>query len=133
MSIFNYNSTRELAPGSVQDGTTARDFRLVSYPISLASKRKQNTSLGGQVESLLFRQEKHYRCQVEKIEPNSLDEAYIIEFFASVQNGEPFTFDRYGSIAAPDNPVSCVMVSNSVTGTEVGKKYLQYRFAIREK
>ncbi len=132
MSIFTYNSTRELAPGSVQDGNTSRDFRLVSFPISIASKRKQNTSLGGQVESLLFRQEKQYRCQVEKIDPNSLQEAYIIEFFASVQNGEPFTFDRFGTVAFPDNPVSCIMVSNRVTGAEVGKKYLQYGFVIRE-
>lgn len=38
------------------------------------------------------------------------------EFFASTLAGEGFTFDKYGTVASPDNPLPAVLVS---LGTEV--------------
>lgn len=93
---------------------------------------RQNTSLSGSVESLLLRSEKHFSCQTQLIEPRSLDEAKVLEFLASVENAELFTFDRYGTIAVPDNPVSCLMVSNVFPEAETGKKFHRYGFVIRE-
>lgn len=93
---------------------------------------RQNTSLSGSVESILLRSEKHFSCQSQAIDPRSLDEARLLEFMASVENAELFTFDRYGSIAVPDNPVSCLMVSKSFPETEQGKKFHRYAFVIRE-
>jgi len=61
-----------------------------------------------------------------------LEEAKIREFLASVENGELFTFDRYGSIAVPDNPVSCLMVSKAFSEAELSKKFHRYAFVIRE-
>lgn len=132
MSVFSYTATKLLSPGTVQGAGVVRDFRIVSFPQKVASKRKQNTSLGGAVESLLFRQEIIYACRTGLVEPRTLLEQQILEFFASVQNGEIFTFDRYGSIALPENPVNCILVSNAMSGAEVGKKFHQYGFTIRE-
>jgi len=56
----------------------------------------------------------------------------MLEFLASVENAELFTFDRYGSIAVPDNPVSCLMVSQTFPEAEVAKKFHRYAFVIRE-
>jgi len=80
----------------------------------------------------LLRSEKHYACQSQAIEPRSLDEARLLEFMASVENAELFTFDRYGTIAVPDNPVSCLMVSATFPETEQAKKFHRYAFVIRE-
>lgn len=132
MSIFTYTARQELAPGTVNLQSVTRDFRLVSKRLQRRPQTRRNTSLSGSVESLLLRREKHYNCSTELIEPRSLIEAHVLEFLASVENAETFTFDRYGTSAAADNPVSCIMVSQNFAETEVGKKFHRYGFVIRE-
>lgn len=132
MSIFTYTARRELSPGTSNLELVTRDFRLLSRRLTRRAKIRQNTSLSGSVESLLLRSEKHYACQSQAIEPRSLDEARLLEFMASVENAELFTFDRYGTIAVPDNPVSCLMVSATFPETEQAKKFHRYAFVIRE-
>jgi hypothetical protein len=132
MSIFTYTALRELAPGTTVSTVVTRDFRLLTNRLSVRPKGKQNTSLSGAVEAILLRTEKHYNCQTQLIDPTGLDEAKFIEFFASVMNAETFTFDRFGTIAQPDNPITCIMVSKSLTTTEKGKAFNQYAFVIRE-
>ena len=132
MSAFAYKSTRELASGSSPDEQQNRDFRLLTTRPTRRPIKKQNTALSGEVESLLYRSEKHYACQTEAITPGSNLDDYLLEFLASVENGEGFTFDRYGTVASPDDPVDCIMVSKTYPVTETGKKYNRYRFVIRE-
>lgn len=132
MSVFIYTARRELSPGTSDLEQVTRQFRLRSFPLQRKSVSKQNTSLSGAVESLLLRSEKHYRCLTENLDPRSLTELQIIEFLASVENAEPFTFDRYGTVAQPDNPVVCLMVSKAFAQSEQGKKFHAYRFVIRE-
>jgi hypothetical protein len=121
-----------LSPGTSNLELVTRDFRLLSRRLTRRAKVRQNTSLSGSVESLLLRSEKHYSCQSQAIDPRSLDEARLLEFLASVENAELFTFDRYGSIAVPDNPVSCLMVSATFPEAEQAKKFHRYAFVIRE-
>lgn len=132
MSIFVYTARRELAPGTSNLQLVTRDFRMISHRQQRKAMVKQNTSLSGSVESLLLRSEKHYSLQSGLIEPRSLVELHLLEFMASVENAEPFTFDRYGSIAQPDNPVTCIMVSKVFSPSEQGKKFHRYGFVIRE-
>ena len=132
MSLFTYTARRELSPGTSDLELVTRDFRLITRQLTRRAKVRQNTSLSGSVESLLLRSEKHYSCSVQLIIPRSLDEARIVEFLASVENAELFTFDRYGTVALPDNPVSCLMVSNVFPASEQGKKFHRYGFVIRE-
>lgn len=132
MSVFTYTATRELSPGTADQDLVSREFRLLTKRPSFRPKTKQNTSLSGSVESLLFRSEKHYACQTQLLEPGGLVEARFIEFFASVSNAETFIFDREGTIAQPVKPVLCIMVSKSLNTTEKGKAYTQYAVVIRE-
>jgi len=132
MSLFTYTALRELSPGTIASQVVTRDIRLVSHRLQRKTQRKQNTGLSGSVESLLLRSEKHYNCQTGLIVPRGLDEARILEFFASVENGETFIFDRYGIIALPDNPVTCYMVSGTFNEDEIGKVFHRYGFVIRE-
>lgn len=132
MSLFTYTARSELAPGTANLQLVTRDFPLTTKRLNRRAQVRQNTSLSGSVESILLRSEKHYRCQTKLIEPRSLDEARILEFLASVENAEGFTFDRYGTIAAPVNPLQCLMVSKTFPEAEVSKKFHQYGFVIRE-
>ena len=132
MSIFTYTASTDLAPGTVSMSTVTRDIRLLTNRRQGRAVVRQNTSISGSVESLLHRSEKHYNCQTGLLVPGDLPDLRIIEFWGSVQNGETFTFDRFGTIAQPDNPVTCIMVSKSLNTTEKGKAFNQYAFAIRE-
>lgn len=132
MSLFTYTALRELSPGTIDQEIVTRDFRLVTKRLQRKTKAKQNTGLSGSVESLLLRSEKHYQCQTGVLIPRSLDAARVVEFMASVENGETFTFDRYGTSAQPDNPVLCYMVSSTFSEDEVGKAFHRYGFVIRE-
>lgn len=132
MSIFVYTARSELAPGTVDLSVVTRDFRLLSTRHNRKPVARRSTSISGAVESLLLRTEKYYNCQTQLLEPNGIVEAHIIEFFASVENSESFTFDRYGTIAQPDKPVSCIIVSTTLNTTEKGKAFNQYAFVIRE-
>lgn len=132
MSLFTYTAKRELAPGTSPLELVTRDFRLISHRKTRKPISKQNTSLNGAVESILFRSEQSYSCTTELIDPLSTEEAYLEEFLASVENAEQFTFDRYGTAAVPHNPVSCILTSKSFTASEQGKKFHRYGFVIRE-
>ena len=133
MSIFTFTATRELAPGTVLLASVTRDFRLLSNRLQRRPQARRNVSLSGETESILLRSEKHYNCQTEAFLPGSALDEHIVEFLASVENSEIFTFDRFGTIAQPDNPVSCVLVSTTVGEAEIGKKFIRYGFVIREK
>ncbi len=132
MSVFYYQAVRDLAPGSTLLDQQAREFRLVSFRQQTKAIRKQNTSISGNVESILYRRERIYNCQTELIVPRSPEEARIQEFIGSTLNGETFQFDRYGTLAEPDNIVQCYLVSTAVTAAEQGKTYHRYSFVIRE-
>lgn len=132
MSVFTYTARRELAPGTSNLQLVTRDFRLLSHRFQRRAQVKQNTSLSGSVESLLLRSEKHYSLQTELIDPRSQLELHLLEFMASVENAESFTFDRYGESAQPDNPVTCIMVTKTFSQSEAGKKFHKYGFVIRE-
>lgn len=65
---------------------------------------------GGAPEVLLHRREVYL-----DVRTTSLEEAVMPqwrEFLASVEGGELFTFDRYGTIAAPVEPKSVMLVSD---------------------
>lgn len=132
MSVLIYTARRELAPGTSNLELVTREFRLLSHRQQRKPITKQNTSISGAVESILHRSEVIYNCQTEALEPNGQVDRQVQEFLASVENAELLTFDRYGSIAMPDNPVECIMTSKSYTQTETGKKYHRYGFVIRE-
>lgn len=132
MSVFTYTATRRLAPGSVVDVSVTRQFRLITRTRSEKAVTQRNTALGGSIESLFFRAELSFNCQTELIEPLSQLEKQIVEFLASVQNGEVFTFDRLGTIAVPDNPLTCIITSSTFAEIERGKVFHVYGFSLRE-
>lgn len=133
MSVFTYTATQALTSGVTANDVVTRQFRLLAYPRQYSPIAKRNTSISGEVESILRRREVRYSCVTELVEPRSAEELRLLEFLESTANSEVFTFDRYGTLAVPDNEVTCIMDSKGYTTSEVNKRYNQYRFVIREK
>jgi hypothetical protein len=52
------------------------------------------------------------------------------EFFSSVRAGETFIFDKYGTIATPDNPLTAVLASKSYTEQRENASF-KYRLGFR--
>jgi hypothetical protein len=72
--------------------------------------RQESIALSGVRETLFFRRRRTYNVQTGVI--TSTDFPQWQEFFASVMGGESFTFDAYGTIASPDNPISVYLVGD---------------------
>lgn len=82
---------------------------------------------GGTPEVLLHRREVFI-----DVRTTSLEEAVMPqwrEFLASVEGGEAFVFDRYGSIAAPVEPKSVVLASDNYS--EAREFMFRYRLSFR--
>lgn len=91
---------------------------------SVKVKRTDQQPMGGGApEVLLQRREVFYDVMVLGPNGELLTEEMMPqwrEFLASVEGGESFTMDRYGSLASPDNPETVVMASTDYDEERVG-------------
>lgn len=70
---------------------------------------KPHRSIGGQLETLLHRHEVQWQITTSNLTDTELEQ--FREFLYSVEGGESFTFDRDGTIAVPDNAITCTLAS----------------------
>jgi len=77
---------------------------------STAETSKSSESLSGITETLLLRETFYWDVETDHITEAELP--YWDEFISSVRARESFDFDPYGSIAAPDNVLSCNLDGN---------------------
>jgi len=90
------------------------------------------TSLGGTSETLLDRTDIIWTIQTVLLTQSELK--YWTEFLASVESGEAFTLDPYGTIALPDNPVQVELAkkNSSYKPDRVGPMHYQIKFQARQ-
>lgn len=81
-------------------------------------KRKRNISIGGSVETILQRREVFWELNSGRLLEADLPQWR--EFLASVEVGESFTFDPYGTLAAPDAPFACLLESENYAEDRIG-------------
>jgi len=96
MAFVEYVARRRLAPGHVLDAPYTLVLpSLERCEITRGRKTSRRVSLSGIAETLFFYSKRIYSVQTE---PVPLDEARnLIEFLESVDDGQSFTFDPYGS------------------------------------
>ncbi len=91
----------------------------LSYSIDLAlnkvdrsskSQVKTAISLGGNQETISHRQDIFFDINERNVLKSELPK--FRSFLDSVQAGEPFTFDPYGTIASPDYPITVIADPN---------------------
>jgi hypothetical protein len=122
MAFAEYVARRSLAPGHVAETPYTLILpSLVRCEIGRERKTSRRVSMSGLAETLFYYSKRTFQVQTE---PVPLDEALLlVEFLESVDDGQSFTFDPYGT---PDARSSSAMV---VISDDQG--YTQQRFMSR--
>ena len=98
---------------------------------SIKVDRSMQQPLGGGAPEVLF----HSRVELVGVRTDFITEAQIKqwrEFLASVEGGETFTFDRYGTVAAPVDPRTAMLESADYSEDRLrGKMTYQLSLKIR--
>lgn len=107
------------------------EFQAQELTRSAEIARRQSKSLSGVVETLRYRREGFWQVELTPIPKADLPRWR--EILHSVDGGEGFTFDPYGTIAVPDKPLSCDLVADSyVERRESYSSYFTIAFRVRE-
>lgn len=132
MSAFSYYAKRNLAAGHVVDTLYSIDVRLADIQEARKVERKDHRSISGKQESVFRRIEKTIKVKTVPIPESSELNAYIEEMIDSVAGGEVLTFDRWGSVAVPDQAVSVTLDISGISDTRIkGIRHRQYGFKLR--
>ena len=97
------------SPAHVAGTDYSIDVKLRNYNEKIEAPKSAHVSLGGNVETVLQRSSEAYAIVL--IWPHSLNND-IREFLYSVAAGETFSFDAYGTVASPDNPIDVVCMNS---------------------
>ncbi len=131
MSSVTYTATRSVVASHTAGNNYALDFSAGKLDRKSKTARKTHTSRGGQSETLRYRQTITWDITTTRISGANMP--LLREFLDSVDGGEVFTFDPYGTAAAPDNPVNCKLDSNGYSETRHGgTDSFRVSFRVRE-
>lgn len=101
MTAITYTATREIISGHVASTNYNLETGANALDDMFDRESDGDESIGGAKETILYRIKKGWR-----VTTGYIDEADLPawkEFLASVSASESFSFDAYGTIAAPDN------------------------------
>jgi hypothetical protein len=90
---------------------------------SVNTIRSDKQPLGGGAPEVIFqREEVFYDVMTSTIQESELGQWR--EFLSSVQGGETFTFDRYGTVASPVEPKTAMLASTNYTENREGSSFV---------
>jgi hypothetical protein len=92
-------------------------------------RRRRNVAVGGAVETVLQRRDVLWSLTTDFIAEAGL--AQWREFLASVEGGESFVVDPYGTAAAPDTPLVVSLESDSYQENRVAPRQYTIDFTVR--
>lgn len=104
MTAVTYTAKRSLIPGHSANTSYSIDLPVVTMPVSRQVDRERQQSISGNRETIRF-----YACELWDVTlavQYGTAAAQVKEFLDSVEAGEPFTFDPYGSANTPHNPMT---------------------------
>lgn len=109
MTAITYTAQRELSPGHA--ASTQYNIRLFCTGIDYDKdeKKTETLSLSGDVsQTVVLRRKKIWRVTTQLYSRDTGIDV-IREFLESVSEGETFSFDEFGLVGAPDNPIDVVL------------------------
>lgn len=130
MPSVNYQALRSIMSGHTK--YTLYDLDFTAQTLSEAHPRTitQNTSLGGLVETVFHRADVRWSIVSTPILETGTDWEQWMEFLASVQAGEEFTFDAYGTAASPDNAITVVLIGSATYQRVGASRYVNIAFRV---
>jgi len=110
MASVTYTAKRNISSGHTLSTQYTMDFTMSRADRRHNVYNRQSESLNGTRETLRYYGSEFYDITVNEIEHADLP--LWREFIESVDGGETFTIDIYGTEASPDNPVTATLESN---------------------
>lgn len=102
MTAVTYTALRSIIGGHSINVSYSLDLSCTEITPSRRPSVTKNQSLSGRRESLRFFAEEIYSVELAPLAGDAL--AAVREFLDSVEAGEPFTFDPYGTSNVPRDP-----------------------------
>ena len=109
MTAVTYTAKRSLIPGHSANSSYSINLPVVSLPTTRQVSNERQQSLDGTRETIRF-----YACEIWNVSLAVLygtAAAHLKEFLDSVEDGETFTFDPYGTANTPNNPMTAEIES----------------------
>lgn len=131
MANVKYNALRSLKGGVTANDPIDFDFDATAIDRSARSIKSSSRSLSGKTETLRDRTEVFWNITMKPL-PEANIEDYR-QFLDSVDGGETFTLDPYGTSAAPISPVACILESRSYTEKRQSHRYIGVSFRAYQK
>lgn len=133
MASITYTAKRKIMAGHTAGFSYSMDVGMTGADWSYDTNRYDNKSLGGVRQSYLAAIEETYDLTLLPVMERSAEHLQIREFIASVIGGESFTFDRFGTVADPDDPVEYLMDNKTVKEKRDGVNYIGYTIKIYQR
>lgn len=135
MTTVTYTAKLSLLPNHTIDVPYQLSLRMISADPTGNIEKSEQKALGGLREALFWNKSTGLSITIGSYPEISFEYNAVLEFLASVEGGEPFTFDRWGSIGTTDNPQSAVMLGTysanryGIRGGE-GNDLMRFSFSI---
>jgi len=134
MPSFSYTAKRKIMSGHTAGFSYEFDQPVITADVTTDATTYDNISLGGVTQTYLSRVDYGYRISTSYVDEGSAEHMQLVEFLNSVIAKESFLFDRFGSVADPDDPVLCELKSKTLTeGRQSTNSVINFSFDIRLK
>lgn len=129
MAAVSYIAKRSLKGGVSVDDPIDLDFSVSQIDRTTKPIVGSMTSLSGYTETQRDRTDVFFAVATLPVLEANFDD--FRQFLDSVDGGEYFTFDPYGTIAVPVGAVNCVIASKGYKEKRVSQRYLSVSFKVR--
>lgn len=129
MPAVSYTALRSLRGGVSVDDPIDLDFSVSQLDRSTKPKIGSQTSLSGWQETVRDRTDESFRVVTVPVLEADFD--HFRQLLDSVDGGEFFTFDPYGTIAVPVLALNVILTSKGYKEKRVSQRYLSASFTVR--
>jgi hypothetical protein len=129
MAAVSYIAKRSLIGGVSVDDPIDLDFSVSKIDRSTKPVVGSMTSLSGWQETMRDRTDVFFAVLTLPVLAADFDD--FQQFLDSVDGGELFTFDPYGTIAVPVDAQQCILASKGYKEKRVSQRYLSVSFKVR--
>lgn len=130
MARASYTAKRSLMSGVNENDSITYDFELSVIDRQAKPTRKTQIALGGAQETLRERTEMFWNVTTVPVLESDIEN--FRQFLDSVDGGETFLFDPYGTLAAPVQVMACTLSSKGYTERRVSHRWLSVSFQVRQ-
>jgi len=129
MANVQYLAARSLKAGVLVDDPIDFDFSVSVVDRSTKPIGGSSVSLDGHEETVRDRTDEIYAITTVPVLEANFDD--FRQFLDSCDGGEQFTFDPYGTSAAPVQPMNCILKSKGYKEKRVSQRYISVSFQVR--